>query len=145
MPSGADRYLQIVRSKLLQKCHTFAKGSLYLRAMLMGVSENKWASPAIRAAVEVKMMMFWGNHMGFGVWGLLFSAVIWIGLIALGIWLLARLFPTGGGNHSGRLNRGQQPGRVDRQETALEILQKRYARGELSKEEYETIRHDLTL
>jgi putative membrane protein len=81
-------------------------------------------------------MMFWGNHMGFGGWGLLFNGVLWIGLIALGIWLLARLFPTGGGNR-------RDPERAERRETPLEILQRRYARGEITKEEYETVRHDL--
>ena len=81
-------------------------------------------------------MMFWGNHMGFGGLGMLFSGLLWIGLIVLGIWLLARLFPAGG-------NR-REPERSERRETPLQILQKRYARGEITKEEYETIRHDLT-
>lgn len=81
-------------------------------------------------------MMFWGNHMGFGGWGMLLSGLLWIGLIVLGIWLLARLFPAGG-------NR-REPERSERRETPLQILQKRYARGEITKEEYETIRHDLT-
>ncbi|HSM56238.1 MAG TPA: SHOCT domain-containing protein [Candidatus Sulfomarinibacteraceae bacterium] len=88
-------------------------------------------------------MMFWGNHMGMGGWGLLFSAALWIGLIALGIWLLARLFPSGGG-HSGRPHSSQGAERAEQRDTPLEILQKRYARGEITKEEYETIRHDLT-
>lgn len=88
-------------------------------------------------------MMFWGNHMGFGGWGLLFSAVLWIGLIVLGVWLLARLFPTGGRGHTRGAQSGPPPVRTGRHETPLEILQRRYARGEITKEEYETIRHDL--
>jgi putative membrane protein len=88
-------------------------------------------------------MMFWGNHMGFGGWGMVFSAVLWIGLIVLGVWLLARLFPTGGRNHSAGAQ-SDSPAGAEPRVTPLEILQRRYARGEITKEEYETIRHDLT-
>lgn len=94
-------------------------------------------------AMEDSEMMFWGNHMGMGGWGLLFSAVLWIGLIALGIWVLARLFPSGGG-HSGRPHSSQGAERAEERDAPLEIVQRRYARGEITKEEYETIRHDLT-
>lgn len=98
----------------------------------------------MRAAAEDIEMMFWGNHMGFGVWGLLFSAVLWIGIIALGVWLLARLFPTGGRSDTAETQSDPPPARAEPQVTPLEILQRRYARGEIAKEEYETIRHDLT-
>jgi putative membrane protein len=88
--------------------------------------------------------MMWGMHMGYSGWNLLFMAVVWIGLIALGIWLLARLFPTGRNGvrrtpTSGSSIRGAGSGT----DTAIQILQRRYARGELTKEEYETMRHDL--
>ncbi len=89
--------------------------------------------------------MFWGNHMGMmSGWGFLLSALLWIGLIALGIWLLARLFPAGGSSQASAGQGGRPPVRAERQETPLEILQRRYARGEITKEEYETIRYDLT-
>ncbi len=91
-------------------------------------------------------MMFWGHHMGFGGYGLLITAVVWIGLIVLGVWLLAKLFPSGGnaGRSDGTGNGGAGRSRTTGSETPMEILQKRYARGELTKEEYETIRHDLS-
>ncbi|MDT8304914.1 MAG: SHOCT domain-containing protein [Anaerolineae bacterium] len=89
--------------------------------------------------------MMWGWHMGYGGWGMLLMGVLWIGLIALGVWLLARLFP---GVRSGTPRRasreGNAPGTAPGTATAMEILRRRYARGELSKEEYETMRHDLT-
>ena len=87
-------------------------------------------------------MMHWGSHMGYGGWGLLFNGLLWIGLIALGIWLLARLFPAAG-NRSAVEHEAGSRAEYDRPQSALEILQRRYARGELTKEEYETMRHDL--
>jgi putative membrane protein len=86
--------------------------------------------------------MMWGMHMGYGGWNLLFMAVVWIGLIALGIWLLARLFPTGR-NGVRRTANSSIRGAGSGTDTAIQILQRRYARGELTKEEYETMRHDL--
>lgn len=89
-------------------------------------------------------MMFWGQHMGYGGYGLLITAVVWIGLIVLGIWLLAKLFPNAG--NAGRRGSGTSGvgrARATDSDTAMEILRRRYARGELTKEEYETMRHDL--
>lgn len=83
-------------------------------------------------------MMFWGNHMGFGGWSFLLNSALWIGLIVLGIWLLARLFPAGG------RSRHDDDDATATTDTPLEIVRRRYARGELSKEEYETMRHDLS-
>ncbi|NOX36763.1 MAG: SHOCT domain-containing protein [Calditrichaeota bacterium] len=68
---------------------------------------------------------FWG-HMGFG-W--LFWLVI-IGIIIWGISMMSR-------------SRGttEPPAK---KETPLEILKKRYARGEITREEYEQMKRDLT-
>lgn len=88
--------------------------------------------------------MFWGHHMGYGGYGLLLTVALWIGLIALGIWLLAKLFPAVGRSADGG-NRARRatPTEAAGGETAMEILKKRYARGEIDKEEYETMRQDL--
>lgn len=67
--------------------------------------------------------------MGFGlIWMLLF----WGGLILLAIWLIAVLFPT-----SPQPPSGSAP---DPQVRARDILDQRYARGELSREQYEEMR-----
>jgi len=42
------------------------------------------------------------------------------------------------------LNRNSGDGQNARQETPLEILQKRYARGEISREQFEEIKKNLT-
>lgn len=69
--------------------------------------------------------------IGGGWFGLLFLAlflVFTVGVIVLIIWLVAR--------QSGRAGRPQ--------ETPLDILKRRYASGEISREEYERIRQDLS-
>lgn len=60
--------------------------------------------------------------MGYG-WGWIFMFLFW-GLVILGIVYLVKMLTTG-------------PGRSEQQETAEEILRKRYARGELNREEFE--------
>lgn len=88
--------------------------------------------------------MMWGWHMGYGGWGMVFMAILWIGFIALGIWLLVRLFP-GVSRGTGRRSTRDESTRAEAHgtDTAIQIIQRRYARGELTKEEYETLRHDL--
>lgn len=70
-----------------------------------------------------------GFGMGFaGIWMIIF----WVVIIGAGIWIIAELFPKGG---SSPLTKAD--------DDAFAILKKRYAQGELSKEEYESVRHDL--
>lgn len=75
----------------------------------------------------------WGWHMWWGAWGvgmLLFMVLFWA-LVILGIVLLVRwAFGASGG-------RASASGR------ALEILKERYARGELTREQFEAMRRDL--
>ncbi len=73
--------------------------------------------------------MFWGNYgwgMGFG-W--VFMVLFWV-LVILGIIYLIQLIARGS--------------KKENAETALDILKKRYARGEITKEEFEKIKDDLT-
>lgn len=73
-----------------------------------------------------------GFGMGFGFIGLLFMALFWGGLILGGIWLVRTLFDNSPGTSPST-----------RQPSARDILDQRYARGEISREEYEQIRADL--
>ena len=77
--------------------------------------------------------MMTGFGMGFGGFGFLFMAIFWIGIIAAAIWLLSNLFPK---NNTTDTTNGDG-------ETAVSILQKRYARGEINKEQFEQMRHEL--
>ena len=78
-------------------------------------------------------MMTGFGGMGFGGLGFLFMAIFWIGIIAAAIWLLGNLFPK---NNTTDTTNGDG-------ETAVSILQKRYARGEINKEQFEQMRHEL--
>ena len=82
--------------------------------------------------------MMSGFGMGFGGmaaggFGFLFMAIFWIGIIAAAIWLLGNLFPK---NNTTDTTNGDG-------ETAVSILQKRYARGEINKEQFEQMRQEL--
>ena len=78
--------------------------------------------------------MMTGFGMGFGGFGFIFMALFWIVIIAAGIWLLGNLFPK---------NSATSRSTELESESALEILSRRYARGELTKEEFESMRYDL--
>ena len=67
------------------------------------------------------MMGGYSAMAGFGWLGMLVMALFWIGVIVLVVWGLTHLFST------------QQP-RVEL--GAEEILKQRYARGEISREEF---------
>jgi putative membrane protein len=71
------------------------------------------------------MMGGYGMMAGMGWLGILTMALFWIGIIALVVWRLSNLFPT-------RLLRTEPD--------ALEILRRRYAGGEISREEFEQAR-----
>jgi putative membrane protein len=73
-------------------------------------------------------MMQGGGHM-FG-YGSVFMMITWIVLIIAVIYVLIRITQKNGAESS-------------RRETPLDILKKRYARGELSKEEFEERKKDL--
>jgi putative membrane protein len=78
--------------------------------------------------------MMGGWMGGYGLLGLLLMVLVWGGLLALGIWLVGVLFPRAG---------RQQP--VDETTmSARQILDRRYARGELSREQYQVMVRDLT-
>ncbi|MDA8188591.1 MAG: SHOCT domain-containing protein [Dehalococcoidales bacterium] len=72
------------------------------------------------------MMGYWG----FGLLGPVTMILFWGGIVALIVWTVRAASP--------RANDARTTG-----SNALEILQQRYARGEITKEEFETIRKDI--
>ena len=79
-------------------------------------------------------MMGMGFGMGFGILGLLFMLVFWGGLILLAVWLVRALFSSNSGRD---LNAG------GKDQNARQILDQRYARGEIRREQYEIMKQDL--
>ena len=79
-------------------------------------------------------MMGMGFGMGFGILGLLFMLVFWGGLILLAVWLVRALFSSNSGRD---LNAG------GKDQNARQILDQRYARGEISREQYEIMKQDI--
>ncbi len=74
-----------------------------------------------------------GMMNGFGFGGIL-SILFWIGIIALAVWLVGSLVSRAS---------SQPPSNLPSAESPLDILKKRYARGEINKEQFDEMRHDL--
>jgi putative membrane protein len=77
-----------------------------------------------------------GIGMGFGFIGLLFMFLFWGALILLAVWLVRAIFSSSSQHDSS----GSQP---RPESSALEILSQRYARGEITREQYEIMKQDL--
>jgi putative membrane protein len=76
-----------------------------------------------------------GFGFGFGLLGLLLMVLFWGGLILLAVLLVRALF---------RGNRGSFTAASGHTETPREILDQRYARGEITREQYELMKKDLS-
>lgn len=76
----------------------------------------------------------WGGMDGWGWWGMgIVHGLLWWAILVLGIIVLVRLLGRDSRRGSG----------APAQETALDILKKRYARGEIGREEFEEKKRDL--
>lgn len=79
-------------------------------------------------------MMMWGWE-GMAAWGWIFMVVFWVALIALVVAAVAALFPRGRGTGG----RGAAS-----PESPEEILDRRFAEGEIDAEAYRSMRAELT-
>ena len=73
--------------------------------------------------------------MVFGGFGLFLMIIFWGVLIVGGVLFVKAVFTSSPQNHDGNA--------ISRQASPREILDQRYARGEISREEYESIKSDL--
>ncbi|MEE8224174.1 MAG: SHOCT domain-containing protein [candidate division NC10 bacterium] len=74
---------------------------------------------------------YWGMHDMWGAWGIgmMFMMIVFWGLVIVALVLGIRWLIT----------QGKEP----RADSSLEILKRRYARGEIDKEEFEAMKRDL--
>lgn len=77
-------------------------------------------------------MMNWEYGWGMGGFGIVFMILVWA-LIILGLVALIKLVAGG----------GTEKGGSKAEDSALEILKKRYARGEIDRQEFEEKKRDL--
>ncbi len=73
--------------------------------------------------------MFHDGFMG-GMW---YGWIFWLVILVLIIWVIVS-----------QLNKNKRDTQSPQQESALDILKKRYAKGEITKEEFERMKKDLT-
>ena len=88
------------------------------------------------------MMYGWGwDGGGINIFGMVIMMIFWaaviVGIVWLVVWLVRQ--PHGGAGGAGTPAGGGAPG-----ESALDILKKRYARGEIDKAEFKEKKKDLT-
>jgi putative membrane protein len=85
-----------------------------------------------------------GGNFGFGMMNgfgyaslipMILTILFWVVIIGAGIWLISSLVSR---------SSGQTPSSVPPAESALDILKKRYARGEITKEQFDTMSHEVT-
>jgi putative membrane protein len=78
------------------------------------------------------VMMDWpmGWGMGLGIIGVLFSIAFWVAIIFLIVWGVNKLI------------KHESSGRIEKQ-SPVDFAKERYARGEITKEEFEQLKKDL--
>ena len=75
----------------------------------------------------------WHMHDGVGWWMLFWMILFWGAMVALVVWGIRRISQRGG-------SESHPPGERD----AMDIARERYARGEISKQEFDQIKQDLS-
>ena len=96
------------------------------------------AAILLPGVASAQMMWGWGNGWsmmgGFGIFGIILSIIFWV----LVIWAIVALVRWGvWSSHGGR-------GHWRQEDSAIQILKDRYAKGEINKEEFEQKMKDLT-
>jgi putative membrane protein len=75
----------------------------------------------------------WGWHDGMGWWMVFWMVLFWGVIVALVVWGVKKL-----------TERGSSGSSTSEKRDPLDIAKERYARGEISREEFEQIKKDLS-
>lgn len=78
----------------------------------------------------------WDLYDGFGWWvvfGGIWSLLFWVAMILLVVWAVKKI-----------MERPEKDRQKEKEDAALKILKERYAKGEISKEEYTQIKEDIS-
>jgi putative membrane protein len=75
----------------------------------------------------------WGWHDGIGWWMVFWMVLFWGVIVALVVWGVKKL-----------TERGSSGSSTSEKRDPLDIAKERYARGEISREEFEQIKKDLS-
>ncbi len=102
--------------------------------VLAGLADTAWAQVGSQSGWYHHMGYGFGHMLGWSRFGGIRMILFWIVLIAIALFLLRRF----SGNWQDTSN-----GSSHSQTRALEILKERYARGEISKQEFEERRRTL--
>lgn len=78
--------------------------------------------------------MMWGYGFGWGWFMMMFGGILWIAVLVVLVWALIRWFERKGQANGSSTHVGS---------SALEILNQRYARGEIDSETFEQMRERL--
>ena len=76
-----------------------------------------------------------GFGMGFGVLGIVIMLGFWVGLIMLSVWIVKSLFQGTGNPTNTNEGNFSKP---------KEILDQRYSRGEITRDQYELMKQDIS-
>ena len=106
-------------------------------SLTMLILSNIYLSPALAQSGRYSnwhMGRWMMGNWGMGWFGMIFMVLFW-GLIIVGLVFLIRwlIQATGGRRHSG----------VSMSSSAMNILKERYARGEINRDEFESMKKDL--
>ena len=74
----------------------------------------------------------------YGLFGMLFNIAILVGVVVLAVWAVQKFTGSGSSSGAGGQHNSQAP-------SAREILDQRYARGELNREEYQQKLQDISV
>ncbi|MGE3645028.1 MAG: SHOCT domain-containing protein [Beijerinckiaceae bacterium] len=81
-----------------------------------------------------------GGYGGYGGWGMGLHSIFWLVILALIVWAVVAFTRSNAGRTSGSLGHNLPGPRSN----GLAILEERYAKGEIDREEYQQKKRDLT-